>query len=415
MKTLHLNHSDSQGGASRAAYRIHQALRSLGIDSEMWVNRSQTGDGSVYLSQSRWHGSFIRLRLALSKQLTKSLITCNPILHSPALFPSKWPEQINSSNADLINLHWINFEMLSIEDIPRINKPIVWTLHDMWAFCGAEHYTEDVRFRDGYSRENRPHHESGFDLNRWTWNRKLKAWKRPLHIIVPSHWLAGCVKQSVLMRDWSVSVIPNALDTDIWRPIERDIALDLLGLPKDGPVLTFGAVGGGSDPRKGADLLFNALKHLRGEIPGLQLLVFGERRPKEAPDVGFPIHYLGPLHDDLSLRIAYSAADAMVVPSRLDNLPTTGTEALACGTPVIAFNTSGLPDIVKHKKNGWLAKAFNTEDLASGINWVLKDSDRRRILSIQARSDAVDQFSYPVIAKSYHAVYEQVLNRSAKS
>ncbi len=415
MKILQLNQSDSHGGASRAAYRIHQALRQLGIDSQLWVNRSQMGNDSTYLPQTRCHTTYTRFRLDLSKHLTKSLITSNPILHSPALFPSRWPQRINLTDAELINLHWINFEMLSIEDIPRINKPIFWTLHDMWAFCGAEHYTEDVRFREGYSRENRPTQEFGFDLNRWTWYRKLKAWKRPLHVITPSHWLAGCVNQSVLMHDWPVSVIPNALDTNIWQPIERDIALDLLGLPKEGPVLTFGAVGGGSDPRKGADLLFNTLKHLRGEIPGLQLLVFGERRPKEVPDVGYPIHYLGQLYDDLSLRIAYSAADAMVVPSRLDNLPTTGTEALACGTPVIAFNTSGLPDVVKHKKNGWLAKAFDTEDLATGIRWILKDTDRRKTLSTQARSDAVDRFSYPVIAKAYQAVYEQVLNRSAKT
>ncbi|WP_341327604.1 glycosyltransferase family 4 protein [Methylotuvimicrobium sp. KM2] len=414
MKIIHLNHSDSQGGAARAAYRIHQALRSIGIDSVMWVNRSQTRNNSVYLSQSRWHGTFIRLRLALSKQLTKSLITGNPILHSPALFPSKWPELINATDANFVNLHWINFEMLSIEDVSRINKPIVWTLHDMWAFCGAEHYTEDVRFQEGYSRGNRPTHESGFDLNRWTWSRKLRAWKRPLHIIAPSQWIADCVKQSVLMHDWPVSVIPNALNTNIWRPIERNIALDLLGLPEVGPVLIFGAIGGGSDFRKGADLLFDALRHLRGEIPGLQLLVFGENRPKETPDVGFPIHYLGHLHDDLILRIVYSAADALVVPSRQDNLPTTAIEANACGTPVVCFDTCGLPDIVNHQKNGWLAKAFDTEDLANGIRWVLKDTDRRKTLSTQARSDAVKRFSYPVIAKAYQAVYEQVLNKSAK-
>lgn len=412
MKILQLNYSDMQGGASRAAYRLYQALLQQGIDSRLWTNHTQTGDSTVQVPQSSWHQTFNRIRISQSKKLTKTLKTGNPVLHSPALLPSRWPQRVNASDADIINLHWINFEMLSIEDVARIKKPIVWTLHDMWAFCGAEHYTDDSRFREGYSAENRPFQESGFDLNRWVWNRKLKAWKHPIQIVTPSRWLAECVRQSVLMRDWPVNIIPNALDTAIWQPIERDIARSLLGLPKDGSLLTFGAVGGGNDPRKGADLLFDALNHLRGQMPDLQLLIFGERRPVTLPDIGFPIHYLGPLHDDLSLKIAYSAADAMLVPSRREAFGQTASEAHACGTPVIAFDTCGLPDIVTHKKNGWLAKAFDSEDLAAGIKWVLEDDERWKALSKQARYDAVTRFSYPVVAKVYQTVYEQVLSKN---
>lgn len=409
MKIIHISHSDSFGGAARAAYRIHKALQQQGIDSIMWVNHAQTGDYSIKLPTSPWHQTFNRIRLFLSRKLTKTLKNGNPILHSPALLPSGWPQRINASDADLINLHWINFEMLSIEDIARIKKPIVWTLHDMWAFCGAEHLAYGHRFMEGYLPDNRPSYESGFDLNRWVWNRKLKSWKYPMQIITPSHWMAECVKKSVLMHDWPVSVVPNALDTSNWQPVEQHIARRLLELPIDGPIILFGALGGGRDHNKGADLLFDALNHLRGKMPGLQLLVFGERSPEKTPVIGFPIHYLGHLNDDLSLKLAYSAADVMAVPSRQDNLPTTGIEALACGTPVIAFNTCGLPDIVTHKKNGWLAKAFDTEDLAAGIQWILEDNDRKKELSKQARTDAVDRFSYPVVAKAYLSLYERVL------
>lgn len=410
MKIVHLNHSDNQGGAARAAYRIHQAQLGYGIDSRMWVNQRQNGDYTVQTPQSQWHPTSSRIRLSLSKKFVKTLKTGNPVLHSPALFPSRWPQRINASDADLVHLHWINFEMLSIEDIARIKKPIVWTLHDMWAFCGAEHVTYNNRYRDDYSPDNRPDHESGFDLNRWVWKRKQKAWKQPIQMITPSQWLARCAKESVLMRDWPVSVVPNALDMSTWQPVDQKVARHLLGLlPADNPIIAFGAFGGAREYHKGADLLFDALHHLQGQIPGLQLLVFGERRPEKAPAIDFPIHYLGHLHDDLSLKIAYSAADAMIVPSRIDNLPTTAIEAHACGTPVIAFDTCGLPDIVTHKKNGWLAKAFDTQDLAAGIRWVLADDGRRTALSEQARSDAIARFSYPVVAKAYRSVYEQVL------
>lgn len=411
-RIIHLNHSDINGGAARAAFRIHKALRQQNVDSSMWVNYAQTGDTTVQVHQSQWNLVVNRLRLSISRTLTNALKTGNPILHSPSLLPSRWPQRVNLSDADLIHLHWINLEMLSVEDIARIEKPVVWTLHDMWSFCGAEHLSNDMRFRDGYLVNNRPPHESGFDLNRWVWNRKLKAWKRPMHIVTPSHWLAECVKQSELMRNWPVTVIPNALDTTAWQPVERAIARRLLGLSEMGPIIAFGAMGGGRDPHKGADLLFSALTHLQGQIPGLQLLIFGERRPENLPDIGFPMHYLGHLHDDLSLKVVYSAADAMVVPSRKEAFGQTASEAHSCATPVICFDTSGLSDIVTHKQNGWLAKAFDTEDLATGIQWVLEDEHRKDALSKQARADAVAKFSYPVVAKAYLAVYEQVLSLS---
>lgn len=408
MKIAMVNHSDINGGAARAAWRIHHALRQSGVDSRMYVNRASAGDWTVTGPNDKIEKALGMLRSPLGGMTTRLLKTGNPILHSPAILPSSWPKRLNMSDADIVHLHWVNGEMMSVVDISRITKPVVWTLHDMWAFCGAEHYTVDYRWRDGYKTNNRPEYESGFDLNRWTWQRKLKAWKKPMHIVTPSRWLADCARQSVLMRDWPISVIPNALDVDSWQPVEKKLARQLMNLPTDCPLLAFGAIGGGQDPRKGMDLLLMALDHLRGQFQDLQLVVFGQNAPRELPDFGFPIHYTGHLHDDLSLRVLYSAADAMIIPSRQDNLPNTGVEALACGTPVIAFNTCGLPDIVTHQETGWLAKAFDTEDLAKGIQWVLNDEIRYANMSYQARLNAVNRFSIPVVADLYLKTYCQL-------
>lgn len=406
MKIAMVNHSDINGGAARAAWRIHHALRQSGVDSHMYVNRASAGDWTVTGPNNKIEKALGMLRSPLGGMTTRLLKTGNPILHSPAILPSAWPKRLNASGSDIVHLHWVNGEMMSVVDISCITKPVVWTLHDMWAFCGAEHYTEDYRWRDGYNRTNRPLYESGFDLNRWTWQRKLKAWKKPIHIVTPSQWLADCARQSTLMRDWPISVIPNALDVDSWQPVEKKLARQLMNLPTDCPLLAFGAMGGGLDPRKGMDLLLAALNHLRGQFQGLQLVVFGQNTPRELPDLGFPIHYTGHLHDDLSLRVLYSAADAMIIPSRQDNLPNTGVEALACGTPVIAFDICGLPDIVTHQQTGWLAKPFDTEDLARGIKWVLSDSTHTEKLSILARQDAVTRFAYPVVAKLYRQIFD---------
>ena len=406
MKVFQLNYSDINGGAARAAYRIHHALRSADIDSNFVADVATSGDWAVQAPGSKVGKVMAKIRPVLGGFPARLLRTSNPIIHSTSFLPSWRVQALNASDADVLHLHWVQGEMLSVADIGLLKKPVVWTLHDMWAFCGAEHYTEDFRWREGYIANNRPDYESGFDLNRWTWSRKRKHWQRAMHIVTPSRWLANCVQQSALMRDWPVSVVPNCLDTDRWQPLEKNLARQLLGLPRDVPLLLFGAMGGGKDPRKGFDLLLKALAHLRGQIQDLEIVVFGQLQPKTPPDVGFPIHYTGHLHDDLSLRALYSAADALVIPSRQDNLPNTGVESLACGTPVVAFDVCGLPDIVEHQKTGYLATPFDTEDLARGIQWVIADRSFQQKLRQQSRAYAVNHFSNASVASKYKAVYE---------
>lgn len=408
MQCVHFSHSDSGGGAARAAYRIHHALRRHGIDSMMCVNSANSGDWTVQGPVGKVAKLVVRVRPQAAALARALLRTENSILHSPNILPSAWSRRFNSSGIDVAHLHWVAGEMMSIADIGRFRKPVVWTFHDMWAFCGAEHYTEDLRWRESYSSVNRPAYEGGFDLNRWTWRRKKKHWQRPMHIVTPSHWLSDCVRESALMHDWPVTVVPNAIDTDAWQPIEKRFARELFGLPKDAPIALFGAIGGGKDYRKGFDLLRGALDTLLGEVSGLELLVFGELPPKDPVDLAFPIHYVGHLHDELSLRVLYSAADVLVIPSRQDNLPNTGVEALACGTPVVAFDAGGLPDIVQHQVSGYLAKAFDVTDLANGIRWVLENATDSGLGS-NARKHAVSLFSYPVVARQYEKVYQSVI------
>lgn len=410
MRIFHLNHSDIQGGAARAVYRIHHALRRHDVDSKMFVSNANAGDWTVQGPQGQVAKVLSKARSPLAGLLVKTLKTGNAIIHSPAIVPSRWSVRLNASDADVIHLHWINGEMLSIADIGKLKKPVVWTLHDMWAFCGAEHVTSDHRWQDGYTADNRPSHETLFDLNRWTWRRKLRHWKRPMHIITPSRWLADCAKQSVLMSDWPITVIPNTIDTDIWQPLDKALARHLLHLPADVPLLLFGAWGGIHEYHKGFDLLQTALNHLRGQLPNLELVVFGHLAPKEPVDMGFPIHYTGHLHDDVSLRLLYSAADAMVIPSRIDNLPNTGLEAQACGTPVVAFNTCGLPDIVEHLKTGYLAKAFDPVDLAYGLQWVFDNKERRALLGQTARSRAAKLWSHQIITPNLISAYKKVIS-----
>jgi glycosyltransferase involved in cell wall biosynthesis len=170
-------------------------------------------------------------------------------------------------------------------------------------------------------------------------------------------------------------------------------------------------MGGSQTQIKGFDLLSEALTHLQDKKLNLELVIFGQSRPEKEPNLGFPLHYTGHISDEKVLQTIYSAVDAFVIPSCMDNLPNTGVESMSCGTPVIAFDTCGLKDIVIHKENGWLAKAFDTNDLAHGIEWTIEDKERHQKLCLNAREFSLKQFSYSIIAHQYEMVYKNTIEQ----
>ena len=435
---LQLNALASEGGAARAAVRVHQALESHGHVNG-WISgfRALSGISAVPEAkiappdhQSRWRR---HLRSRLIQTRKHGWKTENPSLHSLGWPDTGLGKELLAAYAagefQLLNLHWLGDSTISIEEIGRLSVPMVWTLHDQWAFSGSEHYSplnvserkyiNSGRFVDGYTAANCPEFERGFDLNRWTWRRKSTSWCKPMPLICPSAWMASCVKRSALMADWPCHVIPNPLDPEQWFPLEPDLARTVLGLPLEDPIVLFGAMGGTQDPRKGSDLLMQALPHLAVRCADFSrpptLVIFGQARPGEAPNVDLPVHYLGHLHDDVSLRLAYSAADVMVVPSRLDNLPNTATEAMACGTPVVAFRTGGLPEIVDHGVSGMLAEGFDPEALAQSIADVLLNPQHLRSMAARAREQAEAKWHPARIAALYAEVYSEALLSQQKS
>jgi glycosyltransferase involved in cell wall biosynthesis len=213
------------------------------------------------------------------------------------------------------------------------------------------------------------------------------------------------------MGSWPVTVIPNALPTHIYQPWPKVLARKMFGLPTDIPLVLFGAIKGMHDQNKGWSLLEPALSLLAEEIPGVQAVVFGQSAPESPLQLGLPVTFLGRLHDDQSLSMLYSAADVMVVPSRMENFPQTATEAQSCGTPVVAFNATGLTDVVEHKVTGYLAQPYSSRDLANGIVWILSDSDHYAYLSFQARQRALTFWSEDVVMKQYLCLYQGVLDQ----
>lgn len=386
MRILHVNVSDKSGGAARAAHRIHLAQRQAGLDSHMLVLHRSDDEPHIHTFRPSRGKLAQHLRQTISARLmARQRSAGNPTMHSLNRFSSGLADWINGSDFDVVNLHWLGSEMVSIEEIGRIRKPLVWTQHDMWAFCGAEHYDDldhPGRYRQGYSPDTRPPGHSGPDLDAQTWRRKQRAWAQlQLQLVSPSQWLARCTAESALLGHLPCTVIPNCLDTAVFKPIDRRLARGILNLNPDKRYVLFGAVSSTSDRRKGFHLLQAALQQLaaRDDIRNdTELLVFGAHAPAQPPDLGLPTHYLGHFHDDTSLALLYSAADVFAAPSLQDNLPNTVVESLACGTPVVAFAIGGMLDLIQNKSDGYLASAFDVSEFSGHLRASLSESLQMR-------------------------------------
>jgi glycosyltransferase involved in cell wall biosynthesis len=329
-------------------------------------------------------------------------------------------QRISNQEPDLISLQWICGAYVRIETLARLRKPLVWTLRDMWAFTGGCHVSGDCRRYEAACGmcpvlgSDDPH-----DLSHRIWARKARAWQDiDLTVVAVSSWLADCARASSLFRDRRIEVIPNALDIKLYRPVDPQSARTALGLPADKQIVLFGGYGATRQPVKGFNLLLGAMRHIarsgwkaRGE---LELVVFGDDQPEVVPEIGYDIRYLGTLTDVSHLLQAYSAADVMVVPSTGEAFGQTASEAMACGTPVVAFDSTGPRDIVNHLQTGYLARSFEEADLAAGIQWVLEDAVRLRALGTAARQKAEDTYSLEAVGSRYKALFEHILAQRSR-
>ena len=409
MKILIVNTYDLVGGAARAAYRLHQGLQIIGLDSKMLVQRKTNDDYTIISPINKYQKALFRVSPYLAAiQLRKYK---NKSLFSPAWLPySRVAKIINELKPDIVHLHWITAGMLSIEELSKIKSPIVWTLHDMWPFTGGCHYDDNCeKYKNGCGKCPILNSSITNDLSTRVFKRKKKAFSMISNITVigVSKWLAKCAQDSMLFNGKRVINLSNPIDVNYYKPLDKKIAREMLKLPYIKKIVLFGAINATTDRRKGYDALSDALKKVKTE--NIELAVFGASGSSSSNNFNFPVHYLGSFHDDISLRVLYSAADVMVVPSIQEAFGQTASEAMACGTPVVAFNATGLKDIVDHLINGYLAIPYEPLDLAKGLKWVL-DHHSPQELSIKARQKVLDCFEMEKVAHLYKKLYEEILD-----
>ena len=411
MRPVLLNTYD-WGGAGIASRRILRGLRGVGLDAKLLVQHQRTDDPHVICPGGR-----LRRAYAATRIVTDSLPT---LLHGGAKddfsvgwLPDDVVRQLERLGPDVVHLNWVGEGFFNVKSVGRMPEPIVWRLPDMWAFTGGCHYSGDcTRYEDrcgscpvlGSGREH--------DLSRWIWDKKAEAWAdKDITVVATTSWLAEAAGASSLFGDRRIEIIPNALDTDRFRPMDPNVARDQFNLDPASAVIAFGAQHSTTDPRKGFDLLQESLQELREVDPTepIELVVFGGDEPTDAHEFGFPVHYTGYLDDEERLAALYSAADVMVVPSRYEGFGQTAAEAMACGTPVVAFAATGPKDIVDHRETGYLATPYDPGDLAKGIQWLLADETRCEELGREARKRAVERYGLYTVAKQYLELYHDLI------
>lgn len=419
LKVIHLNTYDGNGGAGRACLRLSTALRTEGIDSKVAVYyKFGHNPGIINLSS----GIFTKLRAVFNimaeRYLAKLFVKALKTPFSLQWFGKALQKNRLLKEADIIHLHWINHGFLSpkfLAALDELEKPIVWTFHDSNAFTGGCH----VRYSCEHFHQqcgNCPllRFSGPTDLSHQNWKRKQKAYSKfSFQVVAPSHWMAASVKESSLLGVRKISVIPNTIEVDVFKPYVKTEAKKILKIAPEQFVIMSGFMPSKNDKHKGTAYLIEALNELasRPEIDNskIELVIFGNKDNQDMPQFPFKTTFLGTINKDEHLAKCYSAADAFILPSLEDNLPNTVMESLACATPVIAFKTGGIPDMVKHLENGYLANYKSSIDLADGIEWLFLHEDKES-LQKEARRTILMHFSPTVIAAQHIELYQRLLN-----
>jgi len=413
VKILHLSTTDREGGAALAANRLHRGLLGCQVDSRMLVQSKLGSDPTVTGSETALGRLAARVRYQLDSLPALISRRRRGTTFTPALLPDRLAGQIAGIAPDLVHLHWVAGGFLRLENLARFNRPLVWTLHDMWPFTGGCHYCGACRGYTGscgFCPELDSSRES--DLSRRIWRRKARAWRDlPLTIVAPSRWMAQCARESSLFAGARITVLPNGIDTSLFQPGDRRAAREILGLPQDRRLVLFGAMSPTAEPRKGFGHLRAALGELGAQGWGdrTELVVYGASDARHRPDFGLPTRYVGHVSDQARMALLNVAADLVVAPSAQDNLPNTVLEALSCGTPVVAFSIGGMPDLIEHGVTGWLCQPLDHQDLARGIAQVIGDPALRQTLGQQARAKVEREFSESLVARRHLELYEKLL------
>lgn len=405
MKVLHINTTD-RGGAAKALTRLHEGLLEQSIDSKVLTLYHETSSYAkkIYPFHNGHHSILDKAKYSVlyriddlkKKKILKNKNKSYEVFSFPFTIYNLHKHPL-VKEADIIHLHWVGDFLDYSSFFEKINKPIVWTLHDLNPFSGGFHYSED-------SIENQLAFQ---DLEKEYLHIKEKAVKNQenLHIVCLSKWIENISKKSSIFQNFPHHLIPNGLNLKVFKEYDNTITRKKLNLPLDEKIILFVA-DNINNHRKGFKYLKQALKEL--ELDNFICILVGSYQEKTEEDYFLHFDFV---KDDSMLAQIYTCTDAYIIPSLEDNLPNTVLESLACGTPVIGFDVGGVPDMIQNGKNGYLVTPRNSQELAQKITLILKDDNLRKNMSNCSRRIAEGKYSIERQSQKYIDLYNNVLEK----
>ncbi|HEX6044443.1 MAG TPA: glycosyltransferase family 4 protein [Pyrinomonadaceae bacterium] len=408
LNVLHISTTDNSGGSGRSAYRVHSGLKQLGVRSRMLVGLKVTDDSDVLPIAN--NGFNAAADSFFSRALGRLSLQYLFFPSSFGLLRHQW-----FRDADIVQLYNTHGNYFSHTVLPWLSRrrPVVWRLSDMWPMTGHCTYSFDCeRWRTGCGScpilSDRP--ELYRDTTATLW--KIKKWsysRSALTIVAPSKWIANLAAESPLLGRFAIHVIPNGLDTTVFKPVPRAEARDSLQIGPSERVILFSAQSL-SDRRKGGAQLEGAIHRLAETQKNLTILMVGENAENIDMPASVRTQVTGSIDDDRALANVYSAADVFVLPTLAENLPNVALESMACGTPPVVFDTGGCRDAVRHMETGYLAKYADVDDLSRGISLLLNSDELRDRLSRRSREVATSEYGITLQAQRFLSLYEQISN-----
>lgn len=427
LKVLFLNTFDKYGGASIALHRTVKSLEKYrDIQAKILVQNKDDVQANVFPAQKGYVGKkkalfrFAMERLYFSWQEKAKEFRYQ---FSPANIGIDISKHKLVQEADILHLHWINFGFLSLkslEKLQKLGKPIVWTLHDMWAFTGGCHYAKDCQnYEQSCGHCQFLKKAKTDDLSYKIHVKKQSIFSQNLiHFVTCSHWLKTLADKSSLLKNAPVRHIPNPIDTNFYKVSHKTVLQKKYHLQENKFWLLFGAMNI-ADKRKGFLYLKESLEILKNQYPEIQedlhLLVFGKSSEEMLASLSYPTHNLGVIKEQEKMVEAYNLANAFIIPTLEDNLPNTVLESLACQTPVLGFEVGGVPEMVTHQENGFLATYKNSKDLAEGILWLWRiwkhEPKKYKILQENARNTILEKYNEKLISQQYADLYHSLFSK----
>lgn len=421
MRVLIINTSERTGGAAIAAGRLNESLNNNGIKSMMLVRDKETNriDVAQILQKRLSFGYFLweRLVIWIANRFSRNNLFVVDIANTG----NEITDLPEFKQADIIHLHWINQGMLSLKQIGKIlesGKPVVWTMHDMWPCTGICHHARECNkyTQQCHNCQYLRNQGSRHDLSWKVFRKKMQTYQKgTIQFVTCSNWLKSKAEQSRLLQGHPVYSIPNPINTNLFRPSDKTEARKRMNLPLNRKILLFGSLKV-TDKRKGIDYLVEACQLLAKQHEELKeqlgVAVFGKASTQITEMLPFQVYPLNYIRDERELVNLYNAIDLYVTPSLEENLPNTIMEAMACGIPCVGFQVGGIPEMIDHLHNGYVAEYQSAEDFANGIYWTLNESEYPS-LSEQARRKVLSCYSENNIAKKYTDIYNKIVSNHA--